>query len=242
VAPVVVCNDFINIGLARNSDVVASLENVNTVEFANDAELVKRDDKVVPDVLDGVETKGFVPGRNGKVIKVAKEENQFIVDTFEVEAALMNGGGEADLFHKDIIDKLFPEAWGFWVALESVVDGEDMTVGNWSKAFSFDPPFSELVVNGHIERILGGGASAKALPASAPRAIMHSAATRAQNKRLEGSTQVAYVSAKVTAWPYRFPPLHVPQALGFASFSLYAQTQGRTFAPYGRGMGLPNMF
>ena len=47
-------NDFIDIGLAGNSDVVASLENVHTVEFANDAELVKRDDKVVPDVLDGV--------------------------------------------------------------------------------------------------------------------------------------------------------------------------------------------
>jgi hypothetical protein len=43
------------------------------------------------------------------------------------------------------------------VALESVIDGEDMTVGNWSEAFSFDPPFSELVVNGHIEGILGGG-------------------------------------------------------------------------------------
>jgi hypothetical protein len=115
----------------------------------------------------------------------------------------------------------------------SVVDGEDMTVGNWSEAFSFDPPFSKLVVNGHIEGILGGGASAKALPASAPRVIMHSAATRAQNKRLAGcSTQVACVLAKVTAWPYRFPPLHVPRALGFASFSLYAQTQGRTFAPY----------
>ena len=68
-------NDFIDIGLAGNSDVVASLENVHTVEFANDAELVKRDDKVVPDILDGVETKGFVPGRNGKVINLAKEEN-----------------------------------------------------------------------------------------------------------------------------------------------------------------------
>ena len=55
-APVVVRNDFINIGLARNGDVVASLENVHTVEFANDAELVKRDDKVVPDILDCTET------------------------------------------------------------------------------------------------------------------------------------------------------------------------------------------
>ena len=70
-----VCNTFINIGLARNGDVVASLENVHTVEFANDAELVKRDDKVVPDILDCVETQGFVPGRNGKVINLAKEEN-----------------------------------------------------------------------------------------------------------------------------------------------------------------------
>jgi hypothetical protein len=74
VAPVVVRNDFINIGLARNGDVVASLENVHTVEFANDAELVKRDDKVVPDILDCVETQGFVPGRNGKVINLAKKE------------------------------------------------------------------------------------------------------------------------------------------------------------------------
>jgi hypothetical protein len=75
VAPVVVHNDFIDIGLARNGDVVASLENVHTVEFANDAELVKRDDRVVPNMLDSVETKGFVPGRNGKVIDLAKEEN-----------------------------------------------------------------------------------------------------------------------------------------------------------------------
>jgi hypothetical protein len=71
----VVHNDFINTGLARNGDVVASLENVHTVEFANDAELVKRDDKVVPDILDCVETKGFVPGGNGKVINLAKGEN-----------------------------------------------------------------------------------------------------------------------------------------------------------------------
>jgi hypothetical protein len=75
VAPVVVHNDFIDIGLARNGDVVASLENVHTVEFANDAELVKRDDRVVPNMLDSVETKGFVPGCNGKVIDLAKEEN-----------------------------------------------------------------------------------------------------------------------------------------------------------------------
>jgi hypothetical protein len=38
-----------------------------------------------------------------------------------------------------------------------VVDGEDMTGGNRSEAFSFDPPFSELVVDGHIEGVLGGG-------------------------------------------------------------------------------------
>jgi hypothetical protein len=76
VAPVVlVRNDFIDIGLTRNGDIVASLENVHTVEFVNDAELVKRDDKVVPDILDSVETKGFVPGRNGKVIDLAKEED-----------------------------------------------------------------------------------------------------------------------------------------------------------------------
>jgi hypothetical protein len=37
------------------------------------------------------------------------------------------------------------------------MDREDMTVGNRSKAFSFDPPFSELVVDGHIEGILGWG-------------------------------------------------------------------------------------
>jgi hypothetical protein len=103
-------------------------------------------------------------------------------------------------------------------------------VGNRGEAFSFNPPpFSELVVDGHIEGILGGGASAKALPASAPRAIMHSAATRAQNKRLVGcSTQVAYVSAKVMmAWPYRFPPLHVPSALGLSSFSHTDEGWGR---------------
>jgi hypothetical protein len=29
----------------------------------------------------------------------------------------MSGGCEAELFHKDVIDELFPEAWGFWVAL-----------------------------------------------------------------------------------------------------------------------------
>ena len=56
VAPVVVRNDFIDIGLAGDCDVMASLENVHTVEFANDAELVKRDDKVVPDILDCTET------------------------------------------------------------------------------------------------------------------------------------------------------------------------------------------
>jgi hypothetical protein len=67
----------------------------------------------------------------------------------------MSGGCEAKLFHKDVFDELFPEAWGFGVALESVIDGEDTTVGNWSKALSFDPPFSELVVDGHIEGILG---------------------------------------------------------------------------------------
>ena len=49
-------NDFIDIGLAGDCDVMASLENVHTVEFANDAELVKRDDKVVPDILDCTET------------------------------------------------------------------------------------------------------------------------------------------------------------------------------------------
>lgn len=69
----------------------------------------------------------------------------------------MSGGSESELFHEDVIDELFPEAWGFGVALKSVVDGEDMTVGNWSEAFAFDPPFSELVVDGHIEGILGGG-------------------------------------------------------------------------------------
>jgi hypothetical protein len=33
---------------------------------------------------------------------------------------------ETELFHKDVVDELFPEAWGFWVALplESVIDGE----------------------------------------------------------------------------------------------------------------------
>ena len=38
-----------------------------------------------------------------------------------------------------------------------MIDGEYMTVGNRSEAFSFDPPFSELVVDGHIEGILGEG-------------------------------------------------------------------------------------
>jgi hypothetical protein len=57
VAPVVVSNDFIDIGLAGDDDIVASLENVHTIEFANDAKLVKRGDKVVPDsILDSAET------------------------------------------------------------------------------------------------------------------------------------------------------------------------------------------
>jgi hypothetical protein len=159
VAPVVTRNDFINIGLARNSDVVASLENVDTVEFANDAELVKREDEVVPDILDGVETKGFVAGRNGKASHQLGEGRELIHrrHVWSRDSAHEWCSGEAKLFHKDIIDKLLPEAWGFWVALESVVDGEDMTMGNWSEAFSFDPPFSKLVVNGHIEGILGRG-------------------------------------------------------------------------------------
>ena len=56
-APVMVHNDFINIGLAGDDDIVASLENVHTIEFANDAKLVKRGDKVVPDsILDSAET------------------------------------------------------------------------------------------------------------------------------------------------------------------------------------------
>ena len=63
------------------------------------------------------------------------------------------GGSKAELFHKEVID--LPEAWGFRVALKSVVDGEDMAGGNRSEAFSFDPPFSELVVDGHIEGVLG---------------------------------------------------------------------------------------
>ena len=55
-APVAVHNNFIDIGLTGDGDIVASLENVHTIEFANDAELVKRDDKVVPDILDSAET------------------------------------------------------------------------------------------------------------------------------------------------------------------------------------------
>ena len=38
-----------------------------------------------------------------------------------------------------------------------MVDGEDMAGGNQSEAFSFDPPFSELVINGHIEGVIGQG-------------------------------------------------------------------------------------
>ena len=48
-------DDFIDIGLAGDSNIVMSLENIHTIEFANDTELVKRDDKVVPNALDSLE-------------------------------------------------------------------------------------------------------------------------------------------------------------------------------------------
>ena len=40
VAPFVVRKDFIDVELTGDCDVVASLENVHTIEFANDVELV----------------------------------------------------------------------------------------------------------------------------------------------------------------------------------------------------------
>ena len=64
----------------------------------------------------------------------------------------MGGSSKAKFFHKDVIDELLPEAWGLLQG-DLVERGwwEDMASGNRSEAFSFDPPFSKLDVDGHID-------------------------------------------------------------------------------------------
>ena len=72
----------------------------------------------------------------------------------------MGGGRKSKLFHDNIIDELLPEARGHRLALQSMVDRENIADGNTrSEAFPFNPPppFSGLVVDGHIEWVLGRG-------------------------------------------------------------------------------------
>ena len=75
-----------------------------------------------------------------------------------------------------------------------------------------------------------GGASAKALPASAPIATRPSLAVTLQESRHAGcSAHVAYGSAIVTAFPYCWTSLHVHRA-----FKMMAPVRGSAFMMYGR--------
>ena len=242
--------DLENVVFAGDLDEPARLKDVHAVEFSDNSQIVERCFELRTNLADGGLTESLGIGRDREVVDLA-EDHLKVTDrrvALAIQAFFMCGRCEPKVVDDDSMNVCLPEPGRFWVALERNVDGEDMSRWDgWSATVLF-PPFAKLVVNAHEEGDPGGGASANAFPASAPMATRHSLAVMDQYKQQAGcSTQVAYVSATVTARPYFLPPLHVPRALKIgspvigSSLMRYIQTNGRTVASAGRGMGSPNM-
>jgi hypothetical protein len=60
-------------------------------------------------------------------------------------------GLEMQFLGKYMMDVLLPETRSFWMSLERMAYWEDMTFQDGLSLLMLHPPFSELIINDHIE-------------------------------------------------------------------------------------------
>jgi len=92
----------------------------------------------------------------------------------------MRGALETEV-GKDLIDMSFPKARSLRMSLDSMLNRKNKSPWNMRVAKMFCPLGVKLWVCGMNNGALRGGASAKALPASAPMTVIPSMVESAQN-------------------------------------------------------------
>ena len=87
--------EFLDVCVVVDFNVVARLNNVDTVEHVEETLLFERDLEFIIDHVEEDVCSSFVRSSNGKVIDLAFEDYLFTIDCAGVEAGFVNCGGEA---------------------------------------------------------------------------------------------------------------------------------------------------
>ena len=100
--------------------------------------------------------KNRVCSRNCKIINLAKDKNQSVLKGAMGEAWFMCCALKIHCWAgDDTIDHLCPKAWGFWMALESVANWEDMPKRNWWAFEDLFPPSFRWRVDSDVQGCFG---------------------------------------------------------------------------------------
>ena len=81
----------------------------------------------------------------GKIVDLAKEKYTLAFNDAVVEAGFVDSRNEPD-FTEDTVDVLFPETWGFGMALHCFLDRDDVAMWNRFTMLVLGPPVVECSV------------------------------------------------------------------------------------------------
>jgi hypothetical protein len=137
-------------------DVVASLDDINTVEHVEETLAFDGHCQFVIEHVQEDVRSTWVWGCDGKVVNLAFEDDTIAVNCARIETRFMHSWCETE-FSKDLIRMLFPQARGFRVALHSQQYWYNLSIGNWWPLFVVHPPFIEGPVWSYIEALFRWG-------------------------------------------------------------------------------------
>ncbi len=109
-------------------DVVASLDDINTVEHVKKTLAFDGHRQFVIEHVQEDVRSTWVWGCDGKVVDLAFEDDTIAINCAQIETRFMHGWCETK-FSKDLIHMLFPQARGFRVALHANSTGITCTSG-----------------------------------------------------------------------------------------------------------------
>jgi hypothetical protein len=145
--------EAVNIWFTGDFNIIAGLEDVDSIEFSGNSFVDKRYVILVGLLEQGTNASENLIGefRSGgskeEIIDLTEHDNFGTVESALVYICFMGGVLESEIRgEKDPIDMFLPEAAGFWVALECTEQGNDMGAVDWS-TFAFAVPIGKLVAD-----------------------------------------------------------------------------------------------
>jgi hypothetical protein len=140
----------VKIGFKTDFDVMTGLEDVNTVNALHGILFLNKGAICMDVCIDGM-GRGSMHRRDAEIINLTEDKDFLIVVGPIIQTRCMSRIAKAHLLQFGV-NVTFPEARGFGVSLECMLDWENIGCVNWTGGIPGVKPLNILVIGFHVDR------------------------------------------------------------------------------------------